>query len=110
MRAMFGLLAFLIIGAIGSAGASPLGQRFAQQQCQQRMPVIAGMAHRMWVAKLPFKTDPKPSDIGDGLAVLLWAIRSDPALAEMSYQEFVTLAQRICEPIYEAYYDEHVIP
>jgi hypothetical protein len=57
---------------------------------------------------LPQKPQGMSGNIGRGLVALFTTIRVDPHLSRLSEAEFVELAARICEPVYEVYFEQRM--
>jgi hypothetical protein len=69
------------------------------------------MVQAMWeTGKLSteFKFLKDDPNIGSGFMALLITIRADPTLSRMGKSEFIEMASRICEQVFQAYFEQRM--
>ena len=100
-------LAFLLCGSAVEAQSL---RAAAQNACRTASGLAVAAIHQEWARGAPpLKETPADANAtGVYLAffALLSKLRNDPTLSRMTKDEFTALATRVCEPVYEVYFEQ----
>ena len=110
-KAKAGLMALAIAWSVNPATADPMARRFAQDSCRQIVEIAKVYQHFWEKGQSPmdkYEAPPKnhaTAAMAYSMQHLFSEIRWDRALKNMSRAEYLDLVGRVCEPIYEVYFD-----